>query len=183
MIRLNELGHRYDRQWLFRGVCAEIGPGDRLLISGPNGSGKSTLLKALVGLIWPSEGTVEVPERVGYSAIDLSVYPNLTVEEQLHFSSTLRGAPVQADLLARVGLDHARNKMGGSLSTGMKARLKLALALQIAPELLVLDEPTAAMDEAGRLLIEEIITTHKGAVVYASNDPADHKWASHELKL
>jgi ABC-type multidrug transport system ATPase subunit len=184
ILQAHGLGHRFDQGWLFRHVAIDIAPGDRLLIQGFNGSGKSTLLKCLAGLLLPREGQISIPARVGYSAIELSVYPSLTVSEHLQFAADLRGVPADQDKLLRlVQLQEAHSKLAHHLSTGMKARLKLALALQGEPLLLILDEPTAALDEDGRDLIDQVMTSFSGGIVYASNDPADRSWATHVLAL
>jgi len=165
-------------------VTAEVAPRERLLISGRNGSGKSTFLRSLAGLLIPREGEIHVPERIGYTALDLSVYPHLTAHEHLEFAALLRGVkPESTKWLDYVGLENIEGKLCSAFSTGMRARLKIALALQCEPELLILDEPTASLDEAGRELIGAIMTDFAGAVVYASNDELDRRWATHELVL
>ncbi len=180
---INNLGHRFDEGWLFRHVEVNLVNGNRLLVRGANGSGKSTFLKAVAGLISPREGTIELPDRIGYMAIDLSVYPHLSVAEHMELSGQLRGAVGKSDWIERVGLGDARSKLGETLSTGMRSRLKLALAMAHNPELLILDEPTAALDDPGRLLIDEVLAEFEGAVLYASNDPQDRRWATHEIAL
>ncbi|QYK52499.1 MAG: ABC transporter ATP-binding protein [Fimbriimonadaceae bacterium] len=184
MLKIENLGHRFDQGWLFRHVSAEVEPGGRLLISGRNGSGKSTFLRTIAGLLIPREGEIIAPERVGYSALDLNVYPHLTASEHLEFSAMLRGVkPEPTKWLSQVGLENVNGKLCNAFSTGMRARLKIALALQCKPELLILDEPTASLDDAGRELIDSIMTNFGGAVVYASNDEHDRRWATHELVL
>lgn len=182
VISARELGHRFQQNWLFRHIELQVESGDVLLVSGTNGSGKSTLLKVLAGLVRPLEGQVSRPVRVGYSAIDLALYPQLSAKEHLELAAMLRGGKTEG-LLEQVGLMKTGNKPVGTFSTGMRARLKLALALQHSPELLILDEPTAALDEAGRALIEEILREFEGAVILATNDPSDKKWGTHELIL
>ena len=70
------LGHKFTQEWLFRNVSFELNSGDRLVITGRNGSGKSTLLRCLAGLAEPREGTIQRNAPIGYSALDLAVYPN-----------------------------------------------------------------------------------------------------------
>ncbi|MCB0824613.1 MAG: ABC transporter ATP-binding protein [Armatimonadetes bacterium] len=182
VISARELGHRFQQNWLFRHVELEVKAGDVLVVSGTNGSGKSTLLKVLAGLVRPLEGHVVRPERIGYAAIDLALYPQLSAKEHLELAAQLRGGKTEG-LLERVGLPKTGNKPVGSFSTGMRARLKLAMALQHSPELLILDEPTAALDEAGRELIGAVLKVFDGAVILATNDPSDKKWGTHELIL
>lgn len=182
--QVDDLGHRFDQGWLFRHVAFDLNSGDRLLIQGRNGSGKSTLLKCLVGLMIPREGTFNVPEAIGYAALDQSLYPALNAKEHLELSADLRNCdPQSLDLLTQVGLADQATKPCRTFSTGMRSRLKIALALQQNPSLLILDEPTAALDQSGRDLIHSIMEGFQGAVIYASNDDADARWATHALTL
>ena len=73
----------------------------------------------------------------------------------------------------------------GQYSSGMRARLKLALAIQARPPILLLDEPSASLDAPGRALVESIILEQRerGIVLLATNDPAEKEWATHELAL
>lgn len=179
LLEAKGLGRRFGDRWIFRRLEIELRPGQALAVTGPNGQGKSTLLKALAGLIEVSEGEVLRTERFGYAALDQNLYPNLSCAEHLAFA----GGSVQA--LERAGMAGMADQMAGRLSTGQRVRLKLALALARDPLLLLLDEPRAALDEAGRSLIDQVVRdqTAKGAVVLATNDPADVKLATHELRL
>lgn len=190
MVGCEQLGKRYGRRWLFRNVGFVLQPGECLTILGPNGSGKSTLLKALAGLLPPTEGKriVEGNPRVtlGYAGLDQAVYPMLTVGEHLELAADLRGCDARAEeLLEYVGLAGATNVQGRHLSTGMRARLKFALAVQSRPSALLLDEPGAGLDEPGRTLVERIIADHRSqsAIVIATNDPEERRFATHELSL
>lgn len=181
------LGRRFGPRWVFRGVELSLEPGQCLAVVGANGSGKSTLLKVLVGLVAASEGHVSRPERdaVGYAALDLSLYPQLTGAEHLALVGRFRGVAADGGALSVVGLAGAEDKPVGIYSSGMRARLKLALATLGNPALLVLDEPTASLDEAGRALVSATVAEQqaRGAVVLATNDSADRRWATHELSL
>ncbi len=185
------LGKRYGPRWLFRDLRFTLERGDSLIVAGENGSGKSTLLKLLAGLVSPSEGTISLPTgdartSLGYSALDLNVYPHLTAIEHLLLASRLRGCEPQVQpLLERVSLTRAANQRIGEFSTGMRARLKLAIAIQAAPKALLLDEPSASLDQAGRELAEEIIKDQRerGACVIATNDKAEWRLGTHVLEL
>ncbi|MFM9872151.1 MAG: ATP-binding cassette domain-containing protein [Fimbriimonadaceae bacterium] len=184
ILQVRNLGHRFDQGWLFRTVEIDLESSHRLMIKGRNGSGKSTFLKCLAGLLIPIEGTIQIPDSIGYAALDLSLYPNLTASEHLEFAAQLRNSNPQVnELLTQVGLDHKNSKPCRTYSTGMRARLKLALAIQHQPELLLLDEPTAALDSEGRDLIDSIMNSFDGAIIYASNDDNDARWATHAIEL
>lgn len=191
LLSARELGKRFAERWIFRGLTFELNRGDGLMITGKNGAGKSTLLKTLSGLLTPDEGEVRTADfdfRTGLavSALDQSLYPHLSVREHLDLFGQLRNCPPRTDeLLARIGLDSAAERFASRLSTGMKNRLKLALAIQPQPFILMLDEPGAALDEAGKELVAGICQEQKsrGALIVATNDPSERRFGTHELEL
>ncbi|AIE85876.1 ABC transporter ATP-binding protein [Fimbriimonas ginsengisoli] len=191
VLRVDRLGKRYGDRWIFRGLSFQLNLGDRLVIVGRNGAGKSTLLRTLAGLLSPSEGKVDLPEgdprlTLGLSALEQALYPQLTVEEHLKLAADLRGCPPRSEeLLDQIGLTYARRYPAGQLSTGMKARLKLAIATQAHPKLLLLDEPGAGLDEEGRALVKQIADEQRGrgCLVMATNDPSERRLAELELEL
>lgn len=135
---------------------------------GPNGCGKSTTIRMLCGLLLPSEGEIEVlgyqiprdaealKRRIGYMTQKFSLYEDLTVAENLEFLAAiqgLRGKQARArieELLERYWLADRRTQMAGTLSGGQKQRLALAGAVLHKPDLLLLDEPTSAVDPQSR---------------------------------
>ncbi len=184
MLAAQALGKRYGDRWIFRGVSFELEVGQCLVISGNNGSGKSTLVRCLAGLILPSEGAVSGYETMGYAAIELQPYGNLTAREHLELFGKMKGCePDVEKKLETVGLSEAADVPAGQMSTGMKARLKLALALQSDPKVLILDEPGASLDEGGRDLLDQICLNQRktGALVVATNDPLEKRWGTHEI--
>ncbi|MBS1707593.1 MAG: ABC transporter ATP-binding protein [Armatimonadetes bacterium] len=190
MVGGENLGKRYGDRWLFRHLSFEVTPGECLVLVGRNGSGKSTLLKILAGLAPPSEGSAKRPDDVrtglGYAALDQAVYPNLTVAEHLDLAASLRGCQARTmDLLEEVGLAYASAFPARTLSTGMRARLKLALAVQADPKVILLDEPGAGLDAAGLETLASVLDKRlpQTAVVIATNDPAERRFATHELEL
>lgn len=182
MLHAERLGRRFGGRWVFRGVEFDLLPGQVLAITGANGSGKSTLLKVLAGLLAPSEGAVRGPAKIGYAALDLALYAQLSAPEHLALAARYRGLAPDPAALERVGLGEAGAKRVAAFSTGMRARLKLALALQHAPPVVLLDEPSAALDEAGRSLLAELLRTGP-AFVLATNDDRDLEHATHRLHL
>ena len=135
---------------------------------GPNGSGKSTTIRMLCGLLTPTEGTanvlgIEVPgdanilkPKIGYMTQKFSLYGDLTVEENLDFMADVYSFSRAekkvriADLLEKYDLVNQKNPLGGTMSGGQKQRLALTCAVLHRPELLLLDEPTSAVDPKSR---------------------------------
>ncbi len=183
LLTTSNLGHTFGKSWLFRHLELHLKKQDRLVILGPNGSGKSTLLKCLSGLISPREGSIKSNVKIGYASLDLALYPNLTALEHLELASRLKGTLLDISSLETVGLTYATHQFAGEFSTGMRARLKLALALSSSPEILMLDEPSAAMDEKGREIIQTTVENFPGAVVLATNDHRERRWATHEIEI
>jgi ABC-2 type transport system ATP-binding protein len=135
---------------------------------GPNGSGKSTTLRMLCGLLTPTEGEVEVlglqipreaealKRRIGYMTQKFSLYEDLTVLENLQFLAAVHDLPrAQAgprieEMIERYDFKDRRGQLAGTLSGGQKQRLALAGSVLHRPELLLLDEPTSAVDPESR---------------------------------
>jgi Cu-processing system ATP-binding protein len=170
MIRYEGFAKSYGRVVAVAGLDLELRAGETLGLIGPNGSGKSTTLKAAVGLVRPTRGRVLVdgldaargPEaraRLGYLPQRLSFPEGVTAREAMRFYARLRGTgPEEVEsLLERVGLADAAARMTDGFSGGMRQRLGLAIALLGRPRALVLDEPSAALDPTGSLLVRDLI--------------------------
>ena len=170
MIRYEGFAKSYGRVVAVAGLDLELRAGETLGLIGPNGSGKSTTLKAAVGLVRPTRGRVLVdgldaahgPEaraRLGYLPQRLSFPEGVTAREAIRLYARLRGAaPEEADsLLECVDLADAATRMTDGFSGGMRQRLGLAIALLGRPRALVLDEPSAALDPTGALLVRDLI--------------------------
>src|SRR3954453_11883681 len=154
--------HRGARRVLHEVGCA-IPPGRVTGLLGPSGSGKSTLMRAIVGVQQVRSGSVTVlgrpagsPElrsRVGYVTQSPSVYPDLTVRENVRYFAALygRGAAEAEAAITEVGLADAAGQLVEDLSGGQRGRASLACALVGRPELLVLDEPTVGLDPVLRV--------------------------------
>lgn len=172
-------------------------------VAGENGSGKTTLLRVLAGLIRPSSGRVVFEENgaslaprdaahvLGWFAPDLALDGALTAAENLDFFAAVRGLRPNKGAaerwLAGVGLDPAR--VAGvplrALSTGQRQRVKLAYATLHDPGVLLLDEPGANLDEAGRAVVQKVVASQRarGIAIIASNDLRDLALADERLAL
>ncbi|MFB9447531.1 ABC transporter ATP-binding protein [Dactylosporangium vinaceum] len=162
VLRAAALDKRYGRRAALREVELDV-PAQRIIgLVGPNGAGKSTLLQLACGLIEPSAGTLTVLgrrpaadaahlARVGFVAQDAPVYAGLSVAEHLRMGAKLNPGwddGLARDRVAQAGLPLTQR--AGRLSGGQRAQLALTLAAAKRPELLILDEPAAALDPLAR---------------------------------
>jgi ABC-2 type transport system ATP-binding protein len=153
------LTKRYGRRAALSDCSLDIPAGHVVGLVGPNGAGKSTLLQLACGLLDPTAGRIEVlgdkpvsgSPRVGFVAQDTPVYTGLTVAEHLRMGAHLNPSwdmPLAEQRIAQVGLDPAQK--AGKLSGGQRAQLALTVAAAKRPDLLLLDEPVAALDPLAR---------------------------------
>jgi heme ABC exporter ATP-binding subunit CcmA len=177
VIRARDLAKRFGDRRVLRDVNVDLADGGFLLVTGPNGSGKTTLLRILARLAAPTTGTLELPPResIGYIGHEPLVYRELTALENLTLFGRLYRVPERAErvgmLLERFGLWDVRHDRVSTFSRGMQQRLGLARLLLHDPRLLVLDEPTNALDERGRDLLEAVLDERRTTVV-ATHEPA-----------
>ena len=181
------LAKRFGERRVFGGVDVDLPDDGFLLVTGPNGSGKTTLLRILARLALPTAGTLELPAResIGYLGHDPLVYRELTPLENLTLFGRLYHVPERAErvgmLLERFGLWEVRRRRVSTFSRGMQQRLGLARVLLHEPSLLVLDEPTNALDADGLDLLDALLDEQR-AVVVATHDPARfERRATHRL--
>lgn len=159
VVELEQVGVRYGEVVALDGVETVVGRGEVVAVLGPNGAGKSTLFEVLVGLVRPTEGSARVMgavpggarHRVGAMLQHAGLPDQISVAELVRLvGRSYRDALPVDEVLGRAGLTTRRNRTVGVLSGGERQRLLLAMAIVGAPSLLVLDEPTAAMDLEAR---------------------------------
>jgi ABC-2 type transport system ATP-binding protein len=162
VIQAQGLGKRYGRRWALTDCTLDIPAGRVVGLVGPNGAGKTTLLNLATGMLAPTSGSVRVlggrpaanPAQlagVGFVAQDSPTYAGLSVADHLRLGAKLNpgwDAALARDRIQRLGLDPARK--AGQLSGGQRAQLALTLGIAKRPELLILDEPVAALDPLAR---------------------------------
>ena len=200
-IAVADLAKRFGSRWLFQDLSFDLTTGDSLAITGPNGSGKSTLLQILLGLIRPSGGAItylsdetsleqrQCHQLTGFVAPYLFLYDQLTGEENLKFFSSVAGRSVTGKginaALELVGLGGRGEDPVGHYSSGMKQRLKYAVAVISEPAFLVLDEPFANLDDAGRGFVMELVsrTRQRTILVLATNEKGEADLAGHRIQL
>jgi heme exporter protein A len=188
---------RGDRQ-LFAGLDFQVRAGEVLMIEGANGVGKTSLLRLIAGFLSPAAGsiTIEASEsaisdgeergrHVGWLGHQDGIKPQLSVGEQLEFFARLYGVRSALDgALEQTGLSRQRLLPCRYLSAGQKKRLGLARLMVSKRPLWLLDEPFAALDNAGRGLAAELMQSHcaaGGVVVAASHDAFGFKARSLRL--
>ena len=181
-------------------IALEATDGETLGLLGPNGSGKSTTLRCLAGLERPSQGMVEIsgtvvedttraihtsPEArsIGYVFQDYLLFPHMSVLDNVAFGPRSRGesrreaAASARDWLERLDIADLADRKPRELSGGQQQRVALARALVTEPDLLLLDEPLAALDagtrSAVRSLLRQYLADFTGAVVLVTHDPMD----------
>jgi len=181
VIRARGLEKRYGQRRVLRGLDLDLAGDDFLLVTGPNGSGKTTLLRVLAGLASPTRGTLEIAvdrARLGVLAHEPLVYRELTAIENLDLFARLYRVPERRErigmLLERFGLWDVRDERVSTFSRGMRQRLGLCRVLLHEPELVILDEPFNALDDAGSRLLDATLDELHGsrAFVVATHDPA-----------
>jgi heme exporter protein A len=181
VLTARRLGKRYGEKRVLRGIDLTLPRGGFLVVTGPNGSGKTTLLRICAGLAQPTEGTIErsAPRaEVGYLGHEPLVYRELTALENLDLYGRLYRLPERRErigmLLERFGLWDVRHERVAAYSRGMTQRLALCRVLLHEPELLVLDEPYNALDEAGAELLDAQLAELRGERTFllATHDPA-----------
>jgi heme exporter protein A len=174
VIRVHGLAKQFGDRRVLAGVDLELEDG-LLLVTGPNGSGKTTLLRILARLAAPSSGSLELPPRgqIGYLGHSPNVYRELTALENLTLFARLYRVERErvGMLLERFGLWEARNDRVSTFSRGMQQRLGLCRVLLHDPSLLVLDEPTNALDAHGLELLDAVLDEPRLHVV-ATHDAA-----------
>ena len=179
-------------------LAFEVRPGEVLGVLGPNGAGKSTLLRAVAGLEQLSQGSVGVgvhawqqpglfvpaeQRRAGVVFQDYRLFPHLDVRDNVAFSARSSGSGRAAsrahaqEWLERLGLAELAGRRPHQLSGGQSQRVALARALALEPEVLLLDEPMAALDAGARIDVRTFLRAHladfAGPVVLVTHDPLE----------
>lgn len=200
-IRVNKLAKHFGRRVVFSNITFDLRTGDSLAVVGHNGSGKTTLLRILAGLTALTSGTAEIIKDekkldksgrrhcLAYVGPELTLYDALTGWENLKFFAVMHGIRFDNDrvrsILDSFKIYDRRFDSYGAYSSGMKQRLKYAVALLNDPDILLLDEPTANLDDQGKLVADEIIGRQKerGIVIVATNEKGEYGLAERKLRL
>jgi ABC-2 type transport system ATP-binding protein len=204
LIETHELGKRFNEFWAVDGISLAVAPGQILALLGQNGAGKTTTVRMLSALISPSRGTAKVAgfdvstdgsrvrRAVGVLTEQHGLYGRMTAQEYLEFFGELHGLTghtrmVRIDyLLDYFGLASARGHRIGEYSKGMRQKLALARALIHEPPVLLLDEPTSAMDpESSRLVRDEIsrLRNSQRSIIMCTHNLAEAEQLADEVAI
>ncbi|WP_199117896.1 ATP-binding cassette domain-containing protein [Pedobacter sp. ASV28] len=198
-ISLENVGRRFNKEWIFRSLSYTFDSGQRYAILGPNGSGKSTFLSVALGSLTPSEGKIRYAQQkeiltedifayISFAAPYLDLIEEFTLQETIDFH--FRFKPYSQGLNAAAVLDilnlnKAEDKALKYFSSGMKQRTKLALACCADTPILILDEPTSNLDTQGTDwylgLIEKF--ANDKLVIVGSNQKHEYDFCDHELNI
>lgn len=191
-IELRGVTRRMGRDCVLRGLDLEVAAGKLVVLRGANGTGKTTLIRLLATRLRPTSGQAlvfghQLPRegararaRLGLMGVAGGSFPMLDARENLRLALDLTPGAGRADgrigeVLATVGLTAAAGKLVRTYSSGMKKRLGLARLLLLDPDLWLLDEPYAALDDAGKRLMDECVAAARarGKTVFMASHESD----------
>jgi len=195
-ISLQQASKRFNKEWIFRNLNYTFELGQHYALIGNNGSGKSTLLQILSGystltkgnIHWSGDDYTTIFQKISFAAPYLELVEEFTTMEQFNFHTTFKKLQPSIsvnDIIERIGLKDAAHKQIRYFSSGMKQRLKLALAILSDTPLLLLDEPCSNLDKEGYALYAELIqqyAQHK-LIIVGSNDPQEYAFCSKQVNL
>jgi ABC-type multidrug transport system ATPase subunit len=206
-ITLNQIGKRYNRDWIFRNISLEFQSGNKYAILGPNGSGKSTLLQVIAGNLIASEGNIiydlenksaatseeiitaeNIYRHLAICAPYLQLIEEFTLKEMIDFHVKFKLLAGQLDTektIEILALSHASEKQIRHFSSGMKQRVKLGIAILSEVPLLILDEPLTNLDDNGKNWYYQLIEnyTKEKTILIGSNRPDEYAFAEKYISI
>lgn len=200
-IQVTAASKRFNKEWIFSNLDFSFTTGQHYALIGNNGSGKSTLLQIIAGYIGLTKGTIHWTNNSGEDIDSINIFQYISIAapylelveeftalEQIAFHQQFK--PLETglspiELLEKIGLSNAANKQIRNFSSGMKQRLKLALAIFDQAPILILDEPCSNLDQEGIQTYHQLMQAyamHK-LIIVASNDPQEYKFCSQQVSL
>ena len=199
-IQVQNASKRFHHEWIFKNLNLDLSAGDTIAMTGGNGSGKSTLLKCLSGAIPLTSGAIQyqsgatqIVEEQWFRSLALAT-PYLELPEEFTLSEVLTfhfqfKNPLQqrsnAEILEILGLEKHKSKTLSQFSSGMKQRVKLALAIFSEVPFLLLDEPTTNLDKQGVTWYLDLIQqfSQDRIVMICSNDPREYDFCEKKIAM
>ena len=175
IVSVQSLSHRYAKAWAIRDIAFELDKPGIVGLLGSNGAGKSTMMNIMCGVLYPTEGDVEIKghsirkqslqakREIGFLPQQVPVYPEFTVREYLRYAAALRRVPDKEideavdQAMVRVDATSFSRRLIGSLSGGMRQRVGIAQAVLHDPSLVVMDEPTTGLDPNQVIGVRQLI--------------------------
>lgn len=203
-ISLENIGKRYRRDWIFRGIDYQFNHGEKYAITGPNGSGKSTFLKIIASHLTPTKGKISFSKMSGtstgktdsaivykslsFAAPYIELLEEFSLREVLDFHLKFKKNQdnlTAEDLIELTGLTASAEKQLRFFSSGMKQRVKLAIAICSDSSLLLLDEPSTNLDREGIDWYRKLIKKYAAGrtVIIASNVDEDFDFCENRLNI
>ena len=196
-ISLQNIGRRFNREWIFREIDQTFSAGNSYAVLGPNGSGKSTLLQVIAGNLTPSEGVIQYSAAekkidiesayryISIAAPYLELVEEYTLAELIGFHFSFKKPVSDISIVGLLGFERSRNKQLKYFSSGMKQRVKLALALCSDVPVTILDEPTSNLDKEGVEWYLRLINqfTLNRILLIGSNQEHEYSFCDHRLKI
>lgn len=200
-IRLESIGKKFGTEWIFKNINLDIKPGDKMVILGGNGSGKSTLLQVISGYVLPNQGNIRyeinnVPldsnrykDQVSLASPYLELVDEFSLPELARhcegYKPYLQGVSAK-DIPDISELTHAKDKAIKLYSSGMRQRVKLALAILADAPLLLLDEPASNLDKNAiswyQIMIDKY-ASHKTVIVCSNSVKEEFAFCSREINV
>ena len=174
MIELLDISFSYGRKKILENFSVTVRPGECVVLAGSNGSGKSTALSIMASVLRPDTGTMQVNGSVGFAPQGTALFEDMTVLDNLRFFAGLKKCHVPEKL--PFGVAKYLKTRVSKLSGGMKKQVSIACALLGDPQVLLLDEPCAALDIEYRRELTELILEKKNngcAIVYVGHEPQE----------
>ena len=199
-ISLNNLGKRYNREWIFRNLSFQFNVNKHYAITGPNGSGKSTLLQIIGGSTIYNEGEIfyhesdktiepeKIFKKISFAAPYLELIEEMTLIEFFAFHQKMKGWLSSIDtkeIIFMLGLEKSSYKQIRYFSSGMKQRVKLAQAIFSNVPAVLLDEPLTNLDDEGILLYHSLIKNYcnNRLVIVSSNDKNEYSFCEEKIDM
>ena len=200
-IELAGAGKKFSRQWIFKDLSFRLDSPQKISVLGKNGSGKSTLLQVISGYESLSKGLIkyhrdgnEIPREHIYSSISiaapyLELIEEYTLTEMVRFHFNFK-TPAEnlsnSDIIQLTQLEHAKDKIIKYYSSGMKQRIRLALAILSDVKLVLLDEPLSNLDREGEAWYRDLVTNYlkeKSTVVCSNQNEPEYFFCDRNLNI